>query len=242
MSTIKIEPTLQGLLQKYKIDALTGVALVWGTTKINEPASDKEIPMQPWRYNRKFIELQRLVATNIVEHPSMFRFCCIADQTKWDLKALLYREFDLCEYISGSKIVSVQAVFNQSSGSVIVKLDSGMIASVEVGARLAAGEAMIDRHEIIARRGVASDLVVDTQVPQSSVYMLTSSGNKAYKDIDNELYGLREQEIEFIRAAFETSKNPVLIDQCQKRHLRLVTIVELAIESDNNGKCITLIN
>jgi len=55
---------------------------------------------------------------------------------------------------------------------------------------LPVGTAMIDRHELIAGRGVACDRVVDTQVPQDSIYALTGDGERRYTDTDAELFGL----------------------------------------------------
>lgn len=240
MYTQNSEKALQGLLRKYKVTQSEGLNFAPGYTFFNKEIVETDVPMQTWRFNRKFIELRKLVENQTVEHPSMFRFCAIADQVQWNLVSLMYREFDLCEFIGGSPVVSVQAVINQSAGSVIARLACGVICSIEVGANLHQSSEMIDRHEIIARRGVASDLVVDTQLPQSSVYTFCESGTNKYRDTDNELFDLSETETNYVRTVFELSKCPGLIPLSRERHMHLSTLVEAAIRSDKKYRKIDI--
>ena len=92
---------------------------------------------------------------------------------------------------------------------------------------------MVDRHEIIARRGVTSDLVVDTQVPQSSIYIYTSKGENRYTDVDMELYGFDDLQIDQIRSAFQVLKDPELGIKWQQQHKHLVTLVKMVFESNS---------
>jgi len=69
---------------------------------------------------------------------------------------------------------------------------------------------VLDRHEIIARRGVASDRAVDTQVPQSSIYEWTTDGTRTFTDVDTELFGLPNEEIWIVRAAYAVLMKPEL--------------------------------
>lgn len=239
MYTQNTEEALNALLQKYKVKKLEDINFAPGYTFINKETSKSDAPLQSWRYNRKFTELRNLIVNEFVEHPSMFRFCAIGDN-KWNLAALIYREFDLCEFIGSCNIVSVHATLNQASGSVVARLANGVICSIEIGASLPEGTSMIDRHEIIARRGVASDIVVDTQVPQSSIYTFSESGNKKFKDIDNELYGLEETDVEFIRSIFESCKCPELVKSSKERHIHLVALIDEAFKSDKLCKKIIL--
>ena len=93
----------------------------------------------------------------------------------------------------------------------------------------------MDRHEIIARRGIACDRVVDTQVPQSSIYQFTANGEKRYTDIDTELFGFSNAEILLIRAAFEVLRQPELADAWNKAGARLVRLTEETLASEKNG-------
>jgi hypothetical protein len=187
---------------------------------------ENQVPLLTWRVKRKFIELKKIVEESVIEDVCLFRFCCIGNKEKWSMFSLLYREMDLLEFIGNGKIVSVQAVINgDQAGNVILRLDNNALCSIEVSTQLPSGMPMIDRHEIIARRGVASDVVVDTQIPQSSIYSYTQQGEKRYTDVDMELYGFDDTRIDHIRSAFQVLKQPELVQNWQSRHKHLVNLI-----------------
>lgn len=201
---------------------------------------DSALPLQPWRCNRKYVELEKMVSSNTLEHPCLLRFCHITNEDT-DLRYLLYREFDLAEFITGHKIVALHAALTDGrSGSVIIKLDNGVIGSVEVGNLLPAGQAEVDRHEIIARRGVGSDIVVDTQIPQQSIYLMTEDGSESFKDTDSELYGLNDRQIESVRARFAFLKDRSTESWHLEQDAHLAAAVKAAFESNETHKKIAL--
>ncbi len=158
-----------------------------------EPSDvSSDLPLQPWRCGRKYVELQKLITSGTLEHPSLLRFCRLTGG-ETSLEDLLYREFDLAEFITGHEIVALHAVFTDGrSGNVIITMDNGIIGSIEVGNQLPAGQTEVDRHEIVARRGVGSDIAVDTQIPQQSVYLMTEDDPAVFTDTDYEME-LKEQ-------------------------------------------------
>jgi hypothetical protein len=160
----------------------------------------------------------------------------MGSKDKWLLSSLLYREMDLLEFIGNGKIISVQAVISDDQVSnLILRLDNDALCCIEAGTQMPSGTPLIERHEIIAQRGVASDLVVDTNVPQSSIYCYTNEGERRYTDVDMELYGFDDLQIDHIRSAFQVLKNPDLIKQWQQQHKHLVNLVQTVFES--NSKC-----
>ncbi|MCL2742909.1 MAG: hypothetical protein FWE67_03565 [Planctomycetaceae bacterium] len=184
------------------------------------------IPLFPWRSERRFIELQRIVDTKTLEDVVLCRFSCVTDNSS-TLNRILYQEFDLLEWIIGSPIVSVSAATNGNQFSnVLVRLENGTIASVEAGTTLPTGTETLDRHELIARRGVASDRVVDTHIPQQSVYLFDKNGVQSWTDTDAELFGLSNGEIDAVRAAFELAKNPAMTESNITRHKHLLELVQ----------------
>ncbi|WP_147372126.1 hypothetical protein [Mariniphaga sediminis] len=236
MTDSNIESALKQLMQKYEVKGHPRLNLLPGWHFLGKKLNEHDVPLLTWRSNRRFTELQKLVSEQVVEDVSMLRFSSFGSNEEWSLEALMYREFDLCEFISGSNIVSLHAVFSDNStGNIIVKLASGVIGSMEVGVQAPVGRRLLERHEIIARRGVASDMVVDTQVPQSSVYTFTREGESVYKDVDNELFGLDEFQAEWVRAAFEVQKEPGQSEDLKTRHARLSRLVDTALMS-NSGK------
>jgi len=225
---------IESLLKKYQIEAVESKEFIPGCFLTEDVDAGKLIPLQTWRYNRKFIELRNIINSGTIEEPRMFRFCALGDKHQWTLRSLIYRECDLCEFLGNSAIASVHAVLNETAGNIIAKLSNGIICSVEIGAQLEKGSSLIDRHEIIARRGVAGDIVVDSQKPQHSIYTFTAAGENAYKDVDFELFGLDEPDVEYVRAAFDVCKNPALQVVLQERHRHLTALVETIYQSDQH--------
>ncbi|HRR34483.1 MAG TPA: hypothetical protein P5026_10315 [Kiritimatiellia bacterium] len=173
------------------------------------------VSLLPWRVERRFAELKKLIDGKTLEEVSTLRFAVMRNGAR--LGHLLYREFDLCEWMAGASIRKTFAVVAGGKvANVIVTFANGMSASVECSAALPEGAAEIDRHEIIARRGVACDRVVDTQVPQASIYAFTADGTKTYTDTDAELFGFSDAEIWAVRAAFAVLKAPALVAEWKK--------------------------
>ena len=246
---LNLNGALAGLLDKYAVkpagawrigdgrqpsgadgDALV---LVPGWAVAETAPSERTVPLLPWRHERRFVELRRLVDARTVTPVLMCRFACLTDGGRMPLGAILYRELDLIEWLSGAPITGLCAsMAGDRAANVIVRMAGGAIGSVEAVATLPAGAAMQDRHELIARRGVASDRVVDTQVAQSSVYAWSADGNEQYTDVDAELFGLDAEQVSLVRAAFEVLCEPARGARLRRDHGRLRSLVELALESD----------
>ena len=200
-------------------------------------SSGRTMMLLPWRTERRFTELKTIALNGTLEGISTLRFCAIASKSSSSLEQLLYRKFDLCEYLGGADIKLLFAVFSgKNAANVIVKLANGLSCSVECSIMLPAGAEEIDRHEIIARRGVASDRAVDTQIPQSSIYAFTGKGEKHFTDTDSELFGFAPQSINLIRAAFAVLSNPETGKAWNRQNERLLRITAAAAESEKNQK------
>ncbi|NQT13666.1 MAG: hypothetical protein HQ582_13015, partial [Planctomycetes bacterium] len=243
-----LNDALAGLLEKYAVEPpsawriLDGreppdggdlLTLLPGASLPEPDPPELTVPLLPWRHQRRFIELKRLVDEKTVAPLLMCRFACLTDAAQTPLEAILYREFDLIEWLSETPIVSICAsIVQERAANVIVRLADGVIGSVEAGATLPAGTTMQDRHEMIARRGVASDRVVDTQVPQSSVHAWTAAGHEQHTDVDAELYGLDAEQAALVRSAYDVLCEPKRVAALRRNHARLRQLVELAYESD----------
>jgi hypothetical protein len=245
ISTDRLQAALAGLVAKYAVsappgwtlhggpdDAAGAHAMLPGWTAWKCPLDAGCVPLLPWRSQRRFVELKRLVDEQVVRPVCMARFACQTDGSSLDLAAVLYREFDLAEWLLGSPIETVTASITGPVANVIVRLANGVVCGVEAGAGLPAGAAKIDRHELIAQRGVACDRMVDSQVPQDSVYAFTADGTSRYTDTDAELFGLEPDEVFLVRAAYDTLLHRERADALRQQHRRLAALVRLAFESD----------
>ncbi|HEV2482607.1 MAG TPA: hypothetical protein VGS79_23240, partial [Puia sp.] len=104
------------------------------------------------------------------------------------------------------------------------------------------GRALIERHEFIARRGTACDMVVDTQVPAHSVYSFTEGGDVAFTDGDMELFDHPYDQIDFIRSAFSVITTPPLASEWREQHQRLTGLLGAAYLSNKERRKIHLSN
>ena len=155
----------------------------------------------PQRVERRFVELKKMTENGTLEGVSTLRFAAFAPRGA-DIEAMLAKELDLAAYLGASDVVRVMAVANGNAINVLAKLANDVNVSVEIGAGLPKGEPGYDRHEIIARRGVACDQTVDTHTPHASIRCWDEKGAVEYTDVDTELFGLTYEEVWNVRAAF----------------------------------------
>lgn len=162
----------------------------------------------PQRVERRFIELKKMTmdrnagGTGNLEGISTLRFASFAPIGA-SLRDLLARELDIASFLGNADIVKVfGAGADGYAINVLAKLANDINVSVEIGAGMPAGSEPFDRHEIIARRGVASDQTVDTHTKHSSLRLWGEKGTVDYTDVDTELFGLDNEEVWIVRAAF----------------------------------------
>ena len=158
-------------------------------------------PLLPGRMERKIVELKKMTENGTLEGVSTLRFAAFAPRGT-DAEAMLAKELDLAAYLGAADVVRVMAVANGPAINVLAKLANDVNVSIEISAGLPKGEAGYDRHEIIAKRGVACDQTVDTHTPHASIRCYGPKGTVEYTDVDTELFGLTYEEIWNVRAAF----------------------------------------
>ncbi len=193
----KLQKGLDFLLEKYA----GGIAATLASRKAVS-VDGTEIPLLPWRCQRRFTELRDLVRQGRLEDVSVIRVSHIAKRGT-PLADILRRELDICSFLLDSPVkVDHKAWGGDIACNMVATLANGVVCTIEAAATLPENADPIDKHEIIARRGVACDRAVDTQVPQRSVYVFSENGEEAYTDTDYELYGLSEEDTAIVRQAF----------------------------------------
>ena len=188
-------------LQQY-VDRLTykycnGVTVTLSTDKKTAMTVNGEIPLLPHRIQRRFAEMKNLMNDGSVKEVSTYR-AAYAGKRADDLFEIAKNEFDLCEYLLSDRITEICAFGSGINVNAIAKTAEGLICTFELSTVLDKDEEPIDKHEIIARKGVVCDIVVDTQVHQSSIYIFGKNRN-TYTDTDFELYGLSNPDIHVVR-------------------------------------------
>ncbi|MBP3591740.1 MAG: hypothetical protein J6K14_04590 [Clostridia bacterium] len=202
---------LNYLLDKYSVGTEAILSPDGKTVKIN----GENVPVLAWESERRFIELRGLVMTGRLGNMCTYRIGHTAKKGTC-LFELLAREIGILEFTVNSKTTEIFAIAGNNTMNCIVETENGCVCTIELGATLEEGEKDIDKHEIITDSGVACDRVVDTQMPQQSIYVYGKK-QEAYMDTDAELYGYKECEINTIRATFANAKSPEICkEKCAK--------------------------
>ena len=197
-------------------------------------------PLLPGRMERKIVELKKMTENGTLEGVSTLRFASFGPKVS-DLKAMLAKEFDLAALLGAADVVRVFAVASGKLAiNVLAKLANDVNVSIEVGAGLPKGELGYDRHEIIAKRGVACDQTVDTHTPHVSIRCWDKSGANDFTDVDTELFGLTYEEIWNVRAAFALLQKRASAKVWTAAWAKATKAAELAFKSDKTKKAQTI--
>ena len=216
---------LNYLLNKYSVSADAKLSDDGRSLTVNGEC----IHTLPWESERRFIELRNLVALGRVGNMCTYRIGHTSKKGT-DLFDLLSREIGILEFTVGSSVTEIFAIAGNNTMNCIAETKNGCVCTIELGATLEDNASDIDKHEIITDNGVACDRVVDTQVPQSSVYVF-GKNDTVYCDTDAELYGYSKIEINTIRNAFALAKDEELRIAAKEKYAHIETVVEAAKSS-----------
>ena len=129
---------------------------------------------------------------------------------------------------------SVMVYDNGNVLNAILSADDDIVCTIEIAATLNEGDIPKEKHEVIAKRGTACDIVVDSQIRQDSIYIF-GENNEKYTDVDFELYGLSYDEINTVRNVFFVSRDKEY-DNVLKNHTVVSNLVDLAKKSAKSGE------
>ena len=194
---------------------------------------DKAYPILSHRSERKFIELKNIVNNGTLEGISVMRTSRIVEKSK-DIYEELYREIDICRYVLQREMKSVMVYDNGNVLNAILSAEDDIVCTIEIASTLKEGDVPKEKHEVIAKRGTACDIVVDSQLRQDSIYIL-GENNATYTDVDFELYGLSYDEINMVRNVFFVSRDKEY-DNVLRDHNTVSNLVDLAKKSAKSGE------
>ena len=192
-------------------------------------------PLLPGRMERKIVELKKFTENGTLEGVSTLRFAAFAPKGA-DMEAMLAKELDLAAYLGAADVTRVFAVANGNAINVLAKLANDINVSVEIGTGLPKGELGYDRHEIIAKRGVACDQTVDTHTPHASIRCWDTEGAVEYTDVDTELFGMTYEEIWNVRAAFALLQKRADAKVWKAARAKAVKAAKLCFKADKSRK------
>ena len=212
---------LNYLLDKYSVSNKAILSADGKTVDIN----GKAIPVLPWECERRFIELRNLVVLGRLGNMCTYRIGHTAKKGS-DLMEILKREIGILEFTVNSTAKEIFAIASDNAMNCIVETENGCVCTIELATTLEEGERDVDKHEIITDNGVGCDRVVDTQMPQESIYVMGKK-KQAFMDTDAELFGYSEIEINTIRCAFLLAKS----EDCCKAAIEKAAHIEKVAEA-----------
>ena len=213
------------LLNKYSVNVKAVLSADGKTVAID----GKEVPVLPWESERRFIELRNLVLMGRLGNMCTYRIGRTAKKGA-DLFEMLAREVGILEFTVSSTAKEIFAIAGKNTMNCIVETENGCVCTIELGATLEEGQNDVDKHEIITDNGVACDRVVDTQMPQDSIYVF-GKNKQTFMDTDAELYGYSEMEINTIRNAFAVAKDETVQSANVAKWAHIQKVVEGAKKS-----------
>lgn len=190
------------------------------------------LPLLHWRNKRRYQELKKVVLQDMVNEPLAMRIHHIVPHDKYtqSIYDIIALEADLAEFISGRKIIKA---FSDFSGEVyancIMSAEDEIKLSMELGFSPDGSEPVL-LHEVVAKGGIISDVVVDTQTRQYPIYVFKGEKTDHYDDVDAELYGLDNTDADAIRFMLGVLDNPGCIEGLRAQHRHLENICRAAEE------------
>ena len=231
-----LQEKLNLLIDKYAVPVSARLC-----EKDGEPAVEIDgvaYPLLAHRFERRFTELRKMLTDGTLTGLSVVRGGNVQCTTV-PLWSTVRRELDLCRYLCDEEPVSLTAYAMDRAVNLLVNMESGVVCSLEIASNLPEGSTVIDKHELIGSRGFICDRVVDTQVPQQSIYLYTDK-TETFTDVDFELFGLSQEQVAIVRTAFALAKDASLREKALDDAAKTDRIVEAAKRSAAEGRKVTL--
>lgn len=113
------------------------------------------------------------------------------------LRQLIYRETEIAEYILHAKVREVTAFVNGDAANVILLMEDGTTANLDLGTTMAEGSTEQCHHRLITSHGMANDVPVGAQTVQHqlTVFSQNAPAPVAYDDDEFYLYGLDDTDV-----------------------------------------------
>lgn len=248
----KFIPYLKELAAKYSVVSQLEAELEEGAVKVltnkgnyrffydfgMSPAVDDccNVPMYHWQLTRRYVELRNILDNKLVENPLAMRIHHIVpkDDFAKSLKDILVFEANLVEFITHQKINKVFADFSgEVYANCIMSTDRNVKVSMELGFSPDGSQPVL-LHEIIAKTGIASDVVVDTQTQQYPIYVFKGKDTITYSDVDNELYDMDNTQVDCIRFMLWALADANRISALRENYTHMENVYHAALTANTN--------
>ena len=149
------------------------------------------------------------------------------------LESLIFREVDIAEFIMHSKVKKVTAFVNGTAANMILVMENGACANMDLGCSMAPGTGNQCQHRLITTHGMANDRGVTDMIPQHQVHVfgMESQNPRWYDDMDVYLYGLNEEDSRKAIAIHAIITGQECWEQWKNNETRCRNVVEAVFKS-----------
>ncbi len=158
------------------------------------------------------------------------------------LKELMFREMFAAEYLLHAQIVSVTAFLKPNAANMILVMQDGTAANLDLGNSMAPGSINQCQHRLITKKGAACDRGAGVYTAGSliNVYSTDKTEPTGYDDDQIYLYGLSSSDVQKACTAHAMLAGQLDCSDWNERRARYLAAIEAAYISDAEGRTVAL--
>ncbi len=158
------------------------------------------------------------------------------------LSELMLKEMDIAEYVLHTKIRSVTAFVKPDAASMILVMEDGTAANIDVGTTMAPGSRNQCQHRLVTSKGEACDRGAGEYTTPSmlSVFRSESLVVQTYDDDQFYLYGLPEEDVNKAVTIFSILAGRLDVSDWKDNLKRYQAAIAAVYESDRQQRTIVI--
>lgn len=160
------------------------------------------------------------------------------------LKELMFREMYIAEYVLHTEIASVTAFLQPNAANMILVMQNGTAANLDLGNTMAPGSINQCQHRLITSKGAACDRGAGDYIATSLVNVFTSEKQApiGYDDDQLLLYGLTDVDVQKACTVHAILTKQLDCSDWEERKARYLKGIEAAYVSNAEGRTVSLAN
>ena len=158
------------------------------------------------------------------------------------LDELMLKEMDIAEYVLHSKIHTVTAFVESNAVNMILVMENGTAANIDIGNTMAPGSRNQCQHRLITSKGMACDRGAGEYTTPSmlNVFQSDSMIVQTYDDDQYYLYGLSEADVNKAVTVFSILAGKLDVSEWAENKKRYLATIAAVYESDQLQQTIVI--
>ena len=162
--------------------------------------------------------------------------------TSTPLDELMYRELEIAEYVLHAKITSVMAYVTPNAADMIIRMENGSAANINIGNTMAQGSMNQSQHRLITKKGMACDLASGDYTRPSPINVYGSDDllPRQFDDDECFLYGMSNRDINKTATVYAILTGRLDASSWPAIHRRLIKAITAVHKSAASGLPVVL--